>query len=1381
MDFEERAREISYLDSSEGWNQMKSLQQELRRHQLPSDEYQRVKAIIGEAFDDWKEEKREAASELESMIEEAESREDFQEIRQELKNNSYFSDDYKRLRHLLNERHDEVKEENAEHIESKLDDIVAESDIPDVRSEMRDLDFHKDDYDSLQYKLKEKKTDFMIETIHEIGERNYKYGWKQLNSFSKSYFSSKLPRDLIGKLKDEDEEVREEWAKQATERLQELDNEISGLRSSASIDVDSAYDSLMEFKANLKNEFFPPNVKDRRSQTWEKMWEAINEAQRIKTNEFFTELNKLLQIHYYGDDEPKPGNPRTPHSGYTQLKNAQSDFWSAVKEGRIFKDWIDDFKTRSDNVYQWFEQDYENHKQQDRENNIELVSQIEALLKPTSHEGWDELKKLGYKLQDTHDGRFKTNYIYDLRSVVDEGFLAHVPLRYSFVQELGHLRGIWKLKSIHDKLANFIEKYHKQKGKEDRTWISRKAEGHYDYVHPFMNEWIKEQLEFIEKSKLLKYQLEASLGKTRSLLSMGTYQGRTETLTSLYTGILHSRRGTHMNQAGALLESKLSGDIAGAFEVNGKEMSGISKEILNDPIFEYDAEAIREYVEESINTDYLELLKKAREWIYDFVSDNYKTIFNSLFKSSSFIDKNHKGQTMMTPSSHYQEVKDAVKRTKAQLTSFKKEFSSHLHESLSTVKKDLRFSDRTLPDIIYDSSRHRKSTSGGNVLGNLHDIVHSSPGAEDRKPQQTFTKVCYEGISSGRDVVVEGPTGLGKTKALLASALSHVEGNEDNKAIYVTRTITQVENVLKEINSSLNGSHGSVSTAFYVGKNRVADLENATLNASDEATVSQQMMEQAKNAQIIVAPYIFLNDAYWKQQIFSDNTVIIADEAHNFINEAIGNPFLSIQTSPGSYPDSRVSNSFSLETIAENAKKQLFELRVRGISDEGYHGLSYNRLFTYLDNIDFELKQQGSVINQSPGFVTNIERLLPIIEEFSDKYHAQEKKNYGVDKALSSFKQVVQSLYAIGQNPEDFYEEKEGNEIIVHSYNPAQNMQRLTKGAQSTVYSSATISPVDDIANLIGLNAPITKKIDSLFPDENYAVFHGIGVNTARKNSGGIFLPNQEKHIKEYVQYAVEAARGRNIGLFCSSIPTVYEAYNLIKDLDDVVLLPYVKAGNKYADMKSRLRSEFSSLGATSSKDLDDNAVIKAFKEQAETNKTVILMGVQGGTLSEGVDYRGTEMEMVMLLGIPYPNIGQDPHIEDRIAYFTMKNGGNEERAKELAYKQESFRKLAQSIGRTHRTMTDRAVVLTLDERILGVKQTAENHYDGLSLKNASKNREILQRPVQVLSNIVVPDDLSRSSAQYIKKHLRRAGVTEQDYINYEKMVQGIESFYAQA
>jgi len=110
--------------------------------------------------------------------------------------------------------------------------------------------------------------------------------------------------------------------------------------------------------------------------------------------------------------------------------------------------------------------------------------------------------------------------------------------------------------------------------------------------------------------------------------------------------------------------------------------------------------------------------------------------------------------------------------------------------------------------------------------------------------------------------------------------------------------------------------------------------------------------------------------------------------------------------------------------------------------------------------------------------------------------------------------------------------------------------------------------------------------------------------------------------------------------------------------------------------------------------------VVGDFKVSAskKINKAA-MFSVMGGRVSEGLDFPAEELEIVVIVGIPYPK----PTARQRglQQYYDMKF----RKGWEYIVEAPTARKLLQSIGRLIRDENDRGIVIILDRRAPRFKQ----------------------------------------------------------------------------
>jgi DNA excision repair protein ERCC-2 len=124
-------------------------------------------------------------------------------------------------------------------------------------------------------------------------------------------------------------------------------------------------------------------------------------------------------------------------------------------------------------------------------------------------------------------------------------------------------------------------------------------------------------------------------------------------------------------------------------------------------------------------------------------------------------------------------------------------------------------------------------------------------------------------------------------------------------------------------------------------------------------------------------------------------------------------------------------------------------------------------------------------------------------------------------------------------------------------------------------------------------------------------------------------------------------------------------------------------------NLKKRIITEDREM-SKQDKDKIHNILVKSRKE-----KGAILLGVMGGSLSEGIDYHENVLESVIVVGLPLapPSLG----VEALQNYYTQKF--DEERGLYYGYINPAMNKVTQALGRCIRSQNDRAVVVLMDER----------------------------------------------------------------------------------
>lgn len=92
-----------------------------------------------------------------------------------------------------------------------------------------------------------------------------------------------------------------------------------------------------------------------------------------------------------------------------------------------------------------------------------------------------------------------------------------------------------------------------------------------------------------------------------------------------------------------------------------------------------------------------------------------------------------------------------------------------------------------------------------------------------------------------------------------------------------------------------------------------------------------------------------------------------------------------------------------------------------------------------------------------------------------------------------------------------------------------------------------------------------------------------------------------------------------------------------------------------------------------------------------------VLISVCGGRISEGLDFPGDEMELAILVGIPY---GTPTAHQEALRRYESRRFHN---SWDIVYRIPAIRKMRQSIGRLIRSENDRGIAVVLDRRAAGL------------------------------------------------------------------------------
>lgn len=561
--------------------------------------------------------------------------------------------------------------------------------------------------------------------------------------------------------------------------------------------------------------------------------------------------------------------------------------------------------------------------------------------------------------------------------------------------------------------------------------------------------------------------------------------------------------------------------------------------------------------------------------------------------------------------------------------------------------------------------------------------------------------------SNNRDVIIESPTGSGKTIVSLYYAL---EKFPDKVIIYLTRTNSQGENLVREAKAL-----GTSKVMSFLGRGEMCLFKSSgnEMSQGDPAEQSQycrNLIERQKksgdgcpyspdydgqwplnimsqtdflrlgnqdfcpyyaqkklleSSKVIVTTYSFLLNSFIRERFIEwigvepGDIVIIADEAHNipdliremFSLKLSGNNFKNCRKELDQYGDYRIGNiytSFVFEYLEEAFQNILKEgdrvIRPEDIRDELMSVFQMNS--------------------------NEIKRILMAVAEYG--LSIKESKANENRLPRSYIYNTSNLLLKMMEDDGDY------NVRIVHSEEPGfisilyletYEMLKFLRNFHKVIFISGTISPFYKFKNEMGIENSDDLTVRTDYLENNLKVLFVNDV-TSKYTSKELNI----KIMRDYIQKIIQNIE-RNKVIFCTS----YEQLNYFLE----------------ADIEGRIFFERKGMNNEEFKKLIDTYRVKGGS----------LFAVINGRISEGIDLPGKLLELAVIAGIPYP--APSPETSSLELFYDMKF----RRGWEYAYEAVAATRLRQAIGRLIRKPSDRGVAIILDSRARHFKKYLPNLY----------------------------------------------------------------------
>lgn len=560
-----------------------------------------------------------------------------------------------------------------------------------------------------------------------------------------------------------------------------------------------------------------------------------------------------------------------------------------------------------------------------------------------------------------------------------------------------------------------------------------------------------------------------------------------------------------------------------------------------------------------------------------------------------------------------------------------------------------------------------------------------------RMEQKKLVEDMYAALKKNKHFMAHAPTGLGKTDAALAVAITiAMENNYD--VMFLTPKNSQHEIAYHTIKGIIKKYNLPISGIDLIGKKHLCNQIHLSTLSSDDFYSACELRQRKGQC-------IFYEKS--KRELFKESTNFVyshQEVKQNSIKRKVCGYDLSIKLAAQTRVIIGDYSHFFIPSIADNffkrTKKSVGNTIV--VVDEAHNLISRLR-----EQLSVRLTERMIIKAKEEANSLNSDLIdgLPLIfnewakQSLTSKPEMEIKTNDFLSVLKGwDLKELVERLEELGTEWIDknegrctllklsnfirYWDDKEDEEKFVRTLtkfkgyyviekkclSPEVVTKRLNNTA-GAILISGTFNPLEMYRDIIGIEKKRTvlKEYGNPFPRENRLFLLNKFVTTKYS----------KRNLDEFKKI------GRNISSLVKNTPgniaCFFPSYGVMKNV-----LPYIEPHEKEMIVQER------EITPTE---------IKQIKSRLNAEDRYILIGVQGGSLSEGVDYENNSLKCVVIVGVPL----EEKNIETdaRINFFNKKF----KKGWEYGYIGPAMTKCIQSAGRAIRSEKDVGLIVFMDER----------------------------------------------------------------------------------
>ncbi len=571
------------------------------------------------------------------------------------------------------------------------------------------------------------------------------------------------------------------------------------------------------------------------------------------------------------------------------------------------------------------------------------------------------------------------------------------------------------------------------------------------------------------------------------------------------------------------------------------------------------------------------------------------------------------------------------------------------------------------------------------------------PYPELRPGQEQIVGEVETALEQGEQLLVEAPTGLGKTVAALYPAIRYALARE--KRLFVLTAKTLQQEMASEVLALLNRDESFHTLRLRAKAKMCANdqiicheeycpyardyyakllgtrlvqrllaaethlLPDAVFETARDAEVCpfEVSLELSHQSQVVVGDYNYAFEPYVALSDFAPDAdlsdiILIVDEIHNLVERGRGyySPELSAAQARDA-ADAMAAGGEPIHLRLAELGQRLAALIERAVNDG--------------------LEDAGPGARAAEAMLPE-DALWALRPEFDEAFvdyleHRRETSSFRAeDPFVSLYFDLLRFLNGLVHSDGDEFshcvQRQGGARLRILCKDPSRFLGRILGGVHAVIGLSATLSPGDFYRDLLGFDADRARKISvpSPFPADNRRVVIDDTVATAWR-----------KRPENYGPIA------RRLGEFADAVPG-----------NCLALFPSYQFLNEVAS-RLEVRKKRVLVQNPSSSDKERELILASLRSLLGGDH--LLLAVAGGVFAEGVDYPGEMLKAVAVVGPCLPAVSLERQLLKQ--YYQERF----ERGFEYAFVVPGMTRVVQAAGRLIRSAEDTGIIALFDERFL--------------------------------------------------------------------------------